>query len=156
MSRLTEGAAEVERLRSAGSVGFAAAVQRFYEPFEECGRSLRQGDDRAIPVALEFLEADPWCYRSGYMKADLMHALARRPIPAEYRERVQRVVLHRVANPEPRLWRHTIRLAAAVWDDMIDRRLGILATEGIPPARANDLRLGIRHLRQTDRGLDPS
>lgn len=155
MSVIAESAAEIERLRSTRSAGFVDAVRRFYEPFDECGRALRQGDDHAIGVALEFLEADPRCYRSGYMKADLMHALTRRPIPDVYRDRIQTVVLHRIRNLEPRLWRHTVRLAAAVWDETLDRRLDVLVTEGVLAERASDLREGIRHLMETDAGCDP-
>src|SRR5437868_5972807 len=38
-------------------------------------RLLENGDLRAIELAVCFLEADPWFFRSGYIKADLIKQL---------------------------------------------------------------------------------
>ncbi len=111
-------------------------VQRFYAPLETAMPSLRRGEPPAVAAALDFLEADPWCFRSGYMKADIMHALANAPsLGAQARKRAQRVVLHRLLQPEPRLARHTARLAVAVWDDDLDREVRSLAERGSEPLR---------------------
>jgi hypothetical protein len=110
---------------------FNESVQRFYAPLKTAMPSLRRGEPPAVAAALDFLEADPWCFRSGYMKADIMHALANAPLlGAQARERAQRVVLHRLLQPEPRLARHTARLAVAVWDDALDREVRSLGERG--------------------------
>ena len=46
--------------------------------------------------ALRFLEADPRCFRSGYLKEELMTALANVTVAGDLRGRLQGVVLHRL------------------------------------------------------------
>lgn len=117
-------------------------VERFYAPLKTAMPSLRRGEARAVAAALDFLETDPWCFRSGYMKAEVMHALANAPsLAGQPRERAQRVVLHRLLRPEPRLARHTARLAAAVWDDELDSEVRSLGERGSGPQRWHVVRL---------------
>jgi hypothetical protein len=42
----------------------------------EVKAALRRGERTACEAALVFLEVDPWCFRSGYEKADLMKGVA--------------------------------------------------------------------------------
>jgi hypothetical protein len=124
------------------AVRFNELVQQFYAPLKTAMPSLRRGEPPAVDAALDFLEADPWCFRSGYMKADLMHALANAPsLGAPAHARAQRVVLHRLLKPEPRLARHTARLAAAVWDDEFDREVRSLGERGSESQRSAVARL---------------
>ena len=94
-----------------------AELDNFYAPINDALRKLRAGHRDAVEDVLDFLAADPWCFRSGYMKAKLMHALANGPtLTGEERRRAQRVVVHRLLSPQPGLQRHARRLGAAVWD----------------------------------------
>lgn len=121
---------------------FKELVQQFYAPLETALSSVRRGKPPAVDAALDFLESDPWCFRSGYMKADLMHALANAPwLGAQARQRAQRVVLHRLLEPEPRLARHAARLAAAVGDDEFDREVRSLGERGSESQRLQVARL---------------
>jgi hypothetical protein len=130
MGRITAEAKRLEELREANDPGFAAAVGRFYAPFEELKGRLRGGEIGAVEPALEFLEADPWCFRSGYVKADLMHALANGPSLESVRDRVQAIVLNRVEHHEPRLLRYAARLAATVWDDGLEAAVEAISRDG--------------------------
>jgi len=39
--------------------------------------AVKSGDRAGLEPILRFLEADPWCFRSGYVKADLIRAVIR-------------------------------------------------------------------------------
>ena len=152
-AELLRAAAEIEHLREYHLPGFLGAVDRFYAPLDELLTRVRAGDADAIEPALRFLEVDPRCFRSGYFKADLLHALAHAPDLAAARQRVQQVVAPRLLQCEPRLWRHTVRLAAAVWDDAFEARVAAMFTEAhAPEASIDELRATIRHLRESDAG----
>jgi len=106
-----------------------------YEPVLAAIRDLKAGSAGSVMVLLDFLLADPWCFRSGYVKADAMHALANRAqlLTAVQRRAAQEVVLHRLRHREPRLLRHAARLAMAVWDDSLEERVRGLAAAGGEP-----------------------
>lgn len=114
---------------------FNAAVAAFYEPFTGLARRIRDGDRAAMDEAVRFLEADPWCFRSGYLKEELMTALANAALPSDLRNRLRAVVLHRLRHREARLLRPTGRLAANVWDDGLERQVRELAAAGTAEER---------------------
>ncbi len=58
--------------------------------------AVRSGDADAVEHAIVFLEADPWCYRSGYAKAWLLLALRQPPLSAAQLARLDDVVLRLV------------------------------------------------------------
>ena len=95
-----------------GMFDYHDQLRAFYEPLDKVKQRLKDGDVSAAEDALTFLTADPWCFRSGYMKRDHID-----------HRRLQEIVLQRVANPQPGLLRVTARLAAAVWDESLDSRL---------------------------------
>jgi hypothetical protein len=130
MNRITADAQRLEQLREADDPGFVVEVERFYLPYRDLATRVGRGDVAAVGPALAFLEADPRCFRSGYMKADLMHALANGPNLQPVRARVQAVVLHRVRHHEPRLLRHAARLACEVWDDELESAIRELQRDG--------------------------
>lgn len=116
-------------------------IAEFHFPLEGVPGEVRRGVPRGIAQALEFLEADPWCFRSGYMKADLMRALASAAeLDGAVIARLQDVAVHRLQVPQPRLFWPTARLAERVWDPCFAGRTAALAAAG-PPAAANASRL---------------
>lgn len=133
--RARDGSAEHDAAWRDAADAFHRAVNALYEPFTGIGRRIRDGDRAAIDEALRFLEADPWCFRSGYLKEELMTALANTTLPDDLRGRVQGVVLHHLANREPRLLRPTGRLAANVWDEALAREVIQLGEDGTPEQR---------------------
>lgn len=135
---------------------FDLAVRDFYGPFDRAAKALRNGETDEVETAVQFLEADPWCFRSGYMKAELMHRLANGPDLDAHHHRLHDVVGRRLTEPQPRLLRHAARLAAAVWDDELRRRVDRLPCP--EPARAHQVRLFLhlveQRLRTEGRTLD--
>lgn len=63
--------------------------------------SLRQGDHDAIAEAILFLETDPYCFRSGFIKKKLCHALKQAPLNREERHQLRNIVLGAVNTQRP-------------------------------------------------------
>jgi len=75
-------------------------------------RRLAAGEHEAVEPALVFLETDPWCFRSGYVKEELMRLLVRHELTAGERERLEGVLLRAVDVGDRREFRRSCRLAA--------------------------------------------
>jgi hypothetical protein len=78
---------------------FKIALHEFYAPFERASDSLRDSDDE-LETAVQFLEADPRCHRSGYLKAKLLQRVAKWPARSRYQARLEDVVMLRLSKPE--------------------------------------------------------
>jgi hypothetical protein len=78
-------------LNSVMTKGFRAALA-----------AVRSGDRSGLEYAVRFLEADPWCFRSGYVKAQLIPLVAQFELDPAIRERLARTVLSVVDDPRPR------------------------------------------------------
>jgi hypothetical protein len=63
--------------------------------------SLRQGDHEAVADTLIFLEADPYCFRSGYIKKKLCSALKKTPLDRSERKRVRDIITARLSTLRP-------------------------------------------------------
>ena len=57
---------------------------------------VQRGDPTATDLALDYLEADPWAFRTGYMKERLLRGLGRAPLSSSQRVPVGRILLHNV------------------------------------------------------------
>ncbi|MDQ6727488.1 MAG: hypothetical protein M3066_15155 [Actinomycetota bacterium] len=112
------------------AAAFHVALAAFYEPYDAVLAGVKTGRLDAIETAIEFLVEDPWCFRSGYLKAELMHALANAHLPVHVTTDLRRVVLRRVSDPQPRLLRYAGQLAANVWDDELESELRRLEADG--------------------------
>lgn len=55
--------------------------------------AIREGDHESISEAMTFLEADPYCFRSGYMKKKICSALKNAPLFPEEKEKVRQLIL---------------------------------------------------------------
>jgi hypothetical protein len=69
---------------------------------------LRVGDLTAIEMAIRFLEANPWFFRSGYYKADILKLLRKHPLSDEQCARMRNVILERVRDRPVREMRATL------------------------------------------------
>jgi hypothetical protein len=75
----------------------------------------------------DFLEADPWYFRSGYHKEYMIKELRKIPLTEEERKRLQQVILARIQEPKtPREFRRYCRLARFVSDDGFERHVADL------------------------------
>lgn len=93
----------------------AAALHAYEHPVFELWRAetlagIRAGDRTAIEGALSFLEADPFFFRSGYLKEKVLHALKRAPLTGRDQARLQMVVLRAVEGRFKREFRFYVRL----------------------------------------------
>lgn len=88
------------------------AVDIMYPPeFWADVARLQQGDPSAVEPALVFLEADPWCFRSGYAKESVLALLPRHDLSAEQWARIEAVLLRAVDIGDRREFRAHRRLA---------------------------------------------
>lgn len=87
--------------------------------------NLAAGHQRAIEEAIGFLEADPWCFRSGYEKQNLIRHLKRAALSEVQRERLGGVVLAAVDGRDRAEFRHYCRLGCAVWSDALDEAVAL-------------------------------
>ncbi len=133
---------------------FRTKVAEFYTPFDAAASALRAGDPAGLETAVRFLEADPWCFRSGYLKSLLMYRMANHGDIESHRGRLQDVVVHRLRHPQPRLLHPTVRLAATVWDEGLQDRVVSLADATSPMAeRLRAFTHLVDHQIRTVRGL---
>ena len=63
------------------------------ERWDELVIGLQVDDPAAIEGTIRYLEADPWEFRSGYLKGRLLHHLANRPLDEHQRRRLRPVLL---------------------------------------------------------------
>jgi hypothetical protein len=88
---------------------------------------LQQGDVQAIEMAVQFLEADPSYFRSGYHKEDLIKILRKQCLSEEQVARLRRMILERVRRLSVREMRSYARLAPVVANHEFERALEDIA-----------------------------
>lgn len=76
--------------------------------------AVNTGESSGLLDLLAFLEADPWCYRSGYAKSAALKAVTRIPLDDTAIQRLQAVVLDAVDGRDRREFRWYCRLARRV------------------------------------------
>lgn len=84
---------------------------------------LAKGHVRAIETAITFLGADPWFFRSGYEKQQIIQHLKRAPLSEAQRMRLARVVLAAIDSRDREEFRHFGRLACGIWSDFLDEEV---------------------------------
>ncbi|MEA2827865.1 MAG: hypothetical protein QOG43_2304 [Actinomycetota bacterium] len=130
------------------------AVDVMYPPeFWADVARLRGGDPGAIEPALVFLEADPWCFRSGYAKETILALLPRHELSQDQRERVQAILLRAVDVGDRREFRGHRRLARTLGGPRLREELRRRLRSDDPGVARRALRM-LTTVRQAR--LDPS
>jgi len=81
---------EYQRLQ----VEAAAAREALHTPeFESALELLQLGDNSGLAYAIAYLEADPWYFRSGYLKGRIARWLRQVELTAEHCDRLRNVIL---------------------------------------------------------------
>lgn len=75
---------------------------------------LNVGDLTAIEMAVQFLEADPRYFRSGYHKEDILKALRKHALSDDQRARMRKLIVDHVRRQPSREMRAYARFAPAV------------------------------------------
>src|SRR5512133_3867405 len=108
LKRLRKKIYELARRRAESAEATAAwsqASKVFFEQYDQLAfpgglhrefELLRSADENAIEMAISFLEADPWYFRSGYYKEDMLRLLRKVPLTDEQRSRMRDLILKRV------------------------------------------------------------
>ncbi|WP_077106906.1 hypothetical protein [Agrobacterium sp. DSM 25558] len=94
---------------------FSNAIDAAYPPgFWEHYDRLKNGDARGVEMAIEFLEADPWFFRSGYIKANLARFLKHVRLSNHQVRRLEKVLLKIVDERNTQEFRNYCRLACII------------------------------------------
>ena len=72
---------------------------------------LKDGDSEAVEMAIRYLEANPWCFRSGYVKEELLEDLKKVELTDEQQERLRDVIMQRIEHGSGREFRRYCQLA---------------------------------------------
>src|SRR5579884_3201796 len=106
LARLSTKYAEADELLPEVRERYNAAIQAAYPlGFWERYRDLRAGESVDLEPFIEFLEADPWFFRTGYEKADIIRSLTRRLLTEKQASRLGQVVLNAVDSRDRREFR---------------------------------------------------
>lgn len=115
---------------------FNAALSRVYSG------DLRLVERRALAAAkvdtadiLDFLEADPVFFGSGYMKEEVLGVLKRRSLQQHESQRLQAIILNVVRMPARREFRRYCQVAATVDDERFRENLNALQVSDDPDIR---------------------
>jgi hypothetical protein len=73
---------------------FSTALNDLYSPaFYDATARLKAGDVTESETGIRFLEADPWCFRSGYMKSNIARYLRSVRMVERDKDRLRQVLL---------------------------------------------------------------
>lgn len=104
-------------------------------------------------MAVRFLEADPWYFRSGYHKAEILKLLQRHPLTDDQSVRLRKVILDRVRGRSIRDIRAYGRLASKVTDAQFEAELDYLAKSAKRPV-AQQAQCVLESMRSVGRRLE--
>ena len=76
---------------------------------------------------MQFLEADPYYFRSGYHKVDMIKQLCRRSLSPDHKKRLQQVVLNQIRDHDKREFRAYCRLATHIVDPEFQKQIADMA-----------------------------
>lgn len=151
LEKLNERVKETFRRRSENPERMAAwkeATTAFHASYDRLAfpgglsnefERLERGEPEAIEMAVQFLESDPWYFRSGYHKAEILKLLKRLPLTDEQCARLRKLILDRVRGRPVREVRAYGRLAPRVTDPQFEAEMRNIAE--------NSNRLAVRQAR---------
>jgi len=96
--------------------------ERFIEKLRKLRLPARTGVS-GIESAIAFLEADPWFFASGYMKADLLKIITQVELNDAHVRRLQKVAINIVDKRDCREFRWYCRLARKVQSPELKNKL---------------------------------
>jgi len=107
---------------------FRAACSRVYpEDLELVEQGVLPASKVDTNHILDFLEADPVFFRSGYMKEMLLGALKKRCLDSHDTRRLQAIITNVVRDADRREFRRYCRVATTVDDQFLRQELNALA-----------------------------
>lgn len=142
---ITVAQADVDRffgvdaeLHAEACVRFRAALMALYsDVWHEIVLELQAGDADAVEPAIVFLEADPWCVRSGYAKERILPSLCRTELSATQQARLRNWLVVALSKGPRREYWLMIRLAMRLASPDLSTQLRALAARSTPSARSS-------------------
>jgi hypothetical protein len=115
ISRGRPGDPNARKIHDLAAETFRKAVAAAYPTgfWREYGH-LKDGNSSGLATAVEFLEADPWFFRSGYTKAELIRCIRHIELSQAIAKRLRQVVVAAVDHRERREFRLYCHLARKV------------------------------------------
>lgn len=111
----------------------AAYPDRFWEDYQK----LKSGDAAGLESAVRFLEADPYFFRSGYIKVSLIRGIKPPMLKPNDAKRLQNVVVSLVNRRDDRDFRAFCKLARKVDGPELREQLSQRLTSRNPDASPN-------------------
>jgi hypothetical protein len=101
---------------------------------------LQNADPEAIELAVQFLQADPRFFRSGYIKETILHRLKRSPLTKDQQSRLAELIVRSVDGGGQREFKGYSRLARRIHPpamlEAVNARLSSPSPEVVPRAKA--------------------
>jgi hypothetical protein len=167
LAKLEERVKELSRRRADSSAAGAAwreAAQTFHASYNALAfpgglaeefELLRLGDLQAIELAVQYLEANPWYFRSGYHKVDMLKILSKHNLTDDPSARLRKVILDRVLGRPVREMRAYCRIAPQVSNRKFEAEL-IAITENSNRNAARHATWVLEYLRAGKKKSRPS
>jgi hypothetical protein len=126
LEKLRERVAETFRKRGEDTESISAwheATRAFHSAYDELAfpgglnrefELLNAGDSTAIEMGIQFLEADPRYFRSGYHKEDILKILRKHALNADQCKRMRKLIVDHVRGRPTREMRAYARFAPTV------------------------------------------
>lgn len=87
-------------------------------------RLLSKQDPTAVTIAIEYLEANPYCFRSGYIKAKIAHYLKKALLTQAQKKQIQDILITAIKDDHKKEeYKKYCRLARVVRDDVFCSRI---------------------------------
>lgn len=114
---------------------FRAASERVYsDPLQQFDQGIKRVSEIDTVDMLDFLEADPVFYGSGYMKEKLLRELKRRKMDSREVERIRAIIINIIRTPDHhREFSDYCRVATAVADERFRDEIESLARSRSTP-----------------------
>jgi hypothetical protein len=113
----------VERRANAEQAVAEAFALMYPDDFWDNLRALQAGDAAQVDPAIDYLEADPWHFRSGYVKEEILRYLPRHNLSFGQAQRLEVVLLRAVDVGDRREFRRSCRLARHLRSPELRRQL---------------------------------
>lgn len=103
---------------------FNRAITEAYPPgFWSAYEQLKAKDIEGLEIAITFLENDPWFFRSGYVKQELITLICKVPIASSQQKRLASVVMNAIQGHDRREFRMYCKLARRIVSDEMRREI---------------------------------
>jgi tetratricopeptide (TPR) repeat protein len=109
--------------REAAELFHASLEAGYPEGFWDNFQRWRWGETETVDIAISFLESDPWFFRTGYIKADLIQYVRRMKLSPQQMERLRGVVLNAIDSRDRREFRSYCKLAKRMYSNSLQKEV---------------------------------